>query len=751
MPGPPPPSADASPPGAQAPAPAPAPAPAEPGGGAGPTEQPAEAPKPQQVGAGAEASAATSRTGEGSRRAQNILEAERRFIAGDSFGGDAVGRDKNIYHIGHQRDSQPGQLSSRHEEPLQEAFVPPREFDEARSKFEKERIVILRGPAGCGKRGLGIRLLVDYCSARYLLSSVSEISHLDSWISSRRAGRLPVGPGTGFLLERPGDFAALTSTALLGLDEMLTSADARLAVIVDASIPISDADLTQYIVDIDKDKDFAAIATSHLKYQLRIDSLDQLTSREEIQEIIASQLDGEPSCQKAANLAEAIAKAMDKEDGEYQFHRERLKAGTALDRKPSFDTWFDGLDDTRSRCFAVALAVLDGMPYDVVAKAARALQRRLDKPPPVAATAKQEPPPAPETPFTWSNDRWQARLQASVKLVEVRGSYGSSFAETVEYKNSDLPKFVLRRAWSDYEVQPSLIEWLDELARDDIEMVRVYAGLTIGFLAASSFDYLSINVLRPWAFSERNYQHEAVANALRLVAARPELLAPALAIISNWYKDTDHPMAQATAARAYGLAYGPIDQNAAFSALFRLSKVDDIRVVIAVGDSIADLLEGGDDSFVQSAVCKLADSVTDLKHGPAIQLIFLIIANALVTKVGPETPAAGAVEWPFLLRQVHRLAGVRDAVITLWRYALNGTSFGDLAEGVITGWAATAESQPEARDAFLRMARSIAHGDDRLRRVLDRCAAKWVSADDFSGLPTVGEALRTVLSAEKGA
>ena len=60
---------------------------------------------------------------------------------------------------------------------------------------------------------------------------------------------------------------------------------------------------------------------------------------------------------------------------------------------------------------------------------------------------------------------------------------GHSITETVEYQDPDYAIKVIRRAWSDYEVQDALIGWLGQLAKDATEQVRIWAGIALGRLA----------------------------------------------------------------------------------------------------------------------------------------------------------------------------------------------------------------------------------------------------------------------------
>jgi molybdopterin-guanine dinucleotide biosynthesis protein A len=693
------------------------------------------------VGSGGDAAAATSRRGQGSLRNQLLREAERLTVE-----GDAVGGDKNVYLVGGRQRARLRMLSTRLIEPIKDAFVVPDGFGEIRAGFGKNHAVILRGPAGIGKQGVAIRMLIDLCPGPLIhLDRAVDLARLAEWIETDLNGKDRIEQGAGFVLDQPTDFASLYGSVLQGLDDALARAQARLVLTVGSDVPLPDSDLFDYVVDLTSEPSYDDIVASHLRFRLTSDQADRLLARADIREAIAEQLAAGASCKLAAGLAEAIAD--DAADADHEFDVGRIRAWRSRRGAEDFDTWFAGLGDTRSRCFAIALAVLNGLPYDAVARAARALSGRFDAAPYVVMASGKDIPPEARGPFRTSRREWLDRLRARVREVEVLGLYGHSPAEAVEYKDPGYAAKVIRWAWSDYEAQDVLLAWLGDLAEDESVQVQIFAGIALGQLATWSFDCLSVSVLMPWSVSVLESQRDAVAYALRVVAADPRLRENARQLISDWYASNDNPLLQATAARAYGVAYGPVDAAAAFQALDRLSAVDDIRVAIAIGDSVADLLEAGTDDFACSVLPKLADSARMRDRSATAQLVFLIVADGLDTRVQAGT-AERPVSWPFLLHLTMRLAGVRSAIVELWQQVLNESLFHDEAGQVMTRWAGMAEGDAEVREAFLLLVRAIARGDTRSQMILGRYARLWASPGNLSPLPVVSVALQSMLSAE---
>ena len=86
--------------------------------------------------------------------------------------------------------------------------------------------------------------------------------------------------------------------------------------------------------------------------------------------------------------------------------------------------WFAGLGDTRTRSFAIALAVLNGLPYDAVAKAARALYDRFDSPAYMVMASGEDPPPEGHRPFLAPRREWLTGCEPGSAKPGCEGSTG---------------------------------------------------------------------------------------------------------------------------------------------------------------------------------------------------------------------------------------------------------------------------------------------------------------------------------------
>ena len=696
------------------------------------------------VGSGEETVDAASRSGGGFQRREYVREAERLIIEGDSVGGD-----KNIYLLGGKGRAKLRPLPTRMMEPIQEAFVAPAGYADLRARCARSHAVILRGPAGSGKQGAAIRMLLDLDATQlFQLDARLDLTRPADWIETDLQGRDRIEEGAGFILTQPASFTSLYGSVLQGLDEALSRAQARLIITADSAVSVTDQDLREYVVDLSGAPDYYAVTTARLTYRLGAGVADQLLTRSDIRDEIAQQLADEPSCLLAAELAEAIAVETDRAGAADDFDVAAIKAWRSRRGAENFDIWFAGLSDTRTRSFAIALAALNGLPYDAVAKAARSLYERFDTPAYMVMASADEMPPEGQRPFLIPRREWLYRLRARIGETRVRGPYGLSPAETIEYRDEGNVAKVMTRAFADYQAQDTLLDWLGELTQDGSEHVRVFAAMTLGRLTAQSFDYFS-NLLARWANSDKSYHRDAVAFALgSAITIDPRLRDNVNLMVAGWYANRDAANQQATAARVHGIAYGPADPIAAFEALNRLTVVNNTRVASAIGDSLADLLAISSNEIASRVLSGLAESARDRERSPAVQLAFLILAAPLDKEVPTDKPGVPTTSWPLLLYLMTELPEARPSIVSLWQHVLNEGILPKTAEQVMTTWAAASESDPSMRQAFLRSARAIVD-NERSRTILARYAAKWASSENLQPFPTISTALQTVL-AERG-
>jgi hypothetical protein len=749
--------------GGAAPAPAapaePTAAPADAPGGSGSTETTTS--DPQQPGTDAssdnEAAGGESYPGQASLRYQLLRHVER----------DAIGIQYNYFSDG-SRKIRPLPLPEEQVESIRMAFAEPDGWADVRTAFAKRRVLILRGQAGCGKKGAAIRLLLSMQQGHiYQLDSGIPLNRLTDVLTPDSETWGLLGPEPGLIIDQPKDVRASCADLLQGFEALLAQANARLVLTAGADVILPDQGLRDYgyILDLPGPPTIELLIARHLGHRLGGELADELLALPGIREIIEKYTVPETSCMFAAALAAIIANRCPNAD-DWGAAVQQISDDIERHLAGHLDSWFASLPDAQSRAFAIALAVFGGLPYEYVAKAARALYLRFDDAPPYLTISAKlwYPGSAPRinevTPVITTRRERLQRLGAQVKEIEASGMFGASKAESVEYRDLSYANEVLRYAWTSYEIQDILLDWLKALADDTTVQIQLLTARALGLLATWSFDYISAQVLAPWAVSRNRNRREVVAYALwKAVSEKPALLANVRALVNGWYANRSVPYAQATAARAYGLAFGSTDLASTLEALNRLLIVDNGTVAVAIGNAMADLmapatLDGSveplpaeEADLVRRVLASFEVSIRDRDRSGKAELAFLTLVNLLLTPV-PSSATGEILSWPSLLRLLIRMPDIRDSVVTLWRHVLNNSLFPDIAESIMTQWATTAEYDPVAREVFLRLARAICHGHRRCGLIMGRFAAEWVSPRNLTPLYTVSASLQSVIVAD---
>ncbi len=698
-----------------------------------------------------DAGAATGKPGQGSRRYGFLRDADRIGIG--TVEGDAVGV-QNVFLGGRRRRMRPVPLPHELADPVLRSFVSPPGWDDIRAEAARRTVVILRGQAGWGRQAAAIRLLQGPPRQVFLLPTAADPADLPE-ILAEDGG--PV-PGAGYLADQPAGFSRLRAAMLMELQQTLDACGACLVLTVSSEMTLPDHGLHGYTVDMQERPARPDITASRLAYLLGEERAALVLDRADVKDLITHTLAGGGSCESAAYLAAAIADEDGaSRDGAGDFSVPRIRTRMSQRDHDEFSTWFGGLPDTRSRCFAVALAVLDGLPYETVAAAARMLYQKFEADDVLVLNSSEERAPEPQRPFRVSRRTRLQALGARTLTVTIPGDYGPVESVVVAYDHPRSAAGVLAHAWAEYEVHDTLLDWLRNLADDDSEPVRIQAGLALGQLTASSFQYLVSEVLDPWASSGLRSRRETVAYALRrAVASEAGLHDSTRLMIEAWYSDPEDPAGQATAARAYGLVGGLVSPQEATAALCRLLVSTEFEVKVAVANALADLLapevnsEDGPPpsssaSLVSIVLSGLADAMADRQRTGGAQLAFLILALSLEA----WAPGGdGEACWPALLLLVTRLPGARQLVTDLWQRTLESGREQDNAERVLTFWALSAEKDPRVREALLRLARAIARDRPRCRATLRRYAEQWARDDSLTPLSITSTELKAVLATE---
>ena len=213
-----------------------------------------------------------------------------------------------------------------------------------------------------------------------------------------------------------------------------------------------------------------------------------------------------------ADLAVVISQELS--DGVVDLDRARQRMSER--HSDDLDIWFDKLPDLPSRCLAIALAVLNGLSYESVVRAADRLVAGLDGP--AAGFAGDEPVALRpwREPFRFSRRELVRRLRAEIRSVTVRGAWGPVTVEAIQYVADGYPALVLNHVWRELQIHRELLDWLGTGRR----RTCAPGEQALGVLSRHAFDFVYAQVLHQLAIAPHNSRNgEVVAYALRVPAA----------------------------------------------------------------------------------------------------------------------------------------------------------------------------------------------------------------------------------------
>ncbi|BCY10697.1 hypothetical protein [Actinoplanes sp. L3-i22] len=383
------------------------------------------------------------------------------------------------------------------------------------------------------------------------------------------------------------------------------------------------------------------------------------------------------------------------------------------------DDWFAALPGWDDRGHALALAVLDGLPYDLVRRHGERLARAFAEAPAVTVLLDADVPRASRHHLRSAR---LERLRAEVFADYATTPDGEVRTESVRYRDAAYPSAVLRYAWSEYDDVPHvLLHWLLGLGGDPDEAVRIRAATAAGMLATLAFDHVRDVVVEPWAGDGDPRLRDAAACALHLPSLDPHLYARVRGTLDRWI-ESGTPALSAAAGRALGASVGHVDPGAALTRLDALAGTGQQTASLAVADSLAELVEWDPRSAVL-VLRTIAEwvRVRDPSRNRTGQLAFLVLATDLTTE------HRAGFSWPTLLALAESSAEVDALVVHLWQRVLNERFYDTDARTVLTVWASVAEAQPAIRPAFHRLVVSMARDHPRTRRILRTLATTWVS------------------------
>ncbi|MGK5683266.1 hypothetical protein [Actinoplanes sp. URMC 104] len=703
-----------------------------------------EAPKPSGI---AEGPPPTANPVEAAKTHEKLASARGMYVRGDQVAGN-----KFVLRVGGAEPAPLREVDTALTDPVRHAFVDPQDWPATRAAVQSRRLVLLRGGAGHGRVAAAIRLLQTPADRPiFHLDRDVDLHDFPRWLDADAAGEKPLPIGAGFLLCDPSGKARLEGWLLHQIATALEQRDARMVLTIDADLVLNDDDVGDFAVALGRPSPHRVILASHLRWRLteRFDgaAAAAMTTRiladERVAEVVDETLhDGRP-VKMAANLALMIDQQFDGERVDVDRLREQIDERVVED----FDIWFGALPDVPARSTAIALAVLNGLPYESVVHAARNLCDLLDGPPqPVGPGTPMLRPPW-RDPFALTNREMLRMLRARTRQTTELGDFGRTPIEVVEYIDRDRPRSVLDHVWHQYRFQQPLLEWLRDLATNPSLDVRTYAGTALGVLSTYAFDFVHNQALRPLALHDNTWSWDVVAYAMRIPAQDTRLYPLVRRMANRLQGNSAHPQAQATSARVRGLALAPVDLQGALDRLDRMAMIDTWEVAWGIGASFADLIAEDEDRYGPELLRRMARWQTDSRRMLAGQAVFQHVAQHLLAyvDVGKGTGRENSQIWPGLLYLADSRPVLRPTLIACWAKVLNSGVMASGAAGALNLWADYAESFDEVRTALVRLLSAVATTSPRTRAIVLRHAASWDWPDTPFPLPETAAAVMKAL------
>ncbi|NMO50894.1 hypothetical protein HH310_06760 [Actinoplanes sp. TBRC 11911] len=679
---------------------------------------------------------------------RKLTRARNMYIRGDQVGGD-----KLILRVGGAEPAPLREVDIALSDPVRHAFVDPEDWERTRAAVHDRRLVLLRGGSGHGRVAAAIRLLqVPSDRPIYQLERDVDLHRFPHWLETDATAEKPLPIGAGFLLSDPTGKARLDGWVLHQIATALEQRDARMVLTLDVDLVLNDDDVRDFAVSLGRPRPHRDILASHLRWRLteRFDGeaaaamTDRILADERVAEVIEEAFgDGIP-VKIAANLALMIDQQFDGERVDVERLRRQLGERVVED----FDIWFGALPDVPSRSMAIALAVLNGLPYEHVARAARKLTDILDGPPQVVSDGTPMLQPPWRDPFTTSRREMLRMLRARTRQKTEFGNFGRTPIEVIEYIDRDRPRSVLDHVWHEYQFQRPILDWLRDLSTTPSLDVRTYVGTALGVLATYAFDFVHNHALREMALDDNPWSWDVVAYAMRIPAEDSRFYHPVRRMANRLHGNAQNGQAQATSARIRGHALAPIFLEPALIKLDALATVNDWRVAWGIGNSVADLLVEDDDRYGPVLLERIAQWQGDPRRTLCAQFVFQHVAQHVQWYVDVGKNGEQETEiWPGLLFLADRRPELRPMLVTCWVRLLNSSVMEPYASGALNDWADWADSYPDVLTAFIRLLKAVAATSPRTRAIVMRHAESWNWPDALFRLPDTTAAVTQALKA----
>lgn len=589
--------------------------------------------------------------------------------------GNIVGGDS--FHADEKSGPVLNAVAARTVSETARVYVEPTGFDAIAEVITKHRFVLLGTCPRWGNTATAIHLLTR-AKAIYELRYAGHLSELP-------VDQMP--HGAGFILDAADarTLATLRPQNLADLEDRLRDADVRLVVITDAGLAAEHGARPVWRA-VAAPPDAYELTLRHLDHRLgsreqAMELIDQAGVAAELKDMAAGAFDVHRLAELASDLAEAARGYGTLADATERF---AARADHAVEE------WFDEqLTDGRDRAFVLALAVLNGMSFDAVSRAANLLIRQWpSEAPPGMSGARR------------ASRRERLRVARARITMESRPTrYGSATLEIASFADATYPQRILRHYWHEHDYDRDLLlDWLREVAEDVELAVAIRAAGAVGYLGTFAFDTVRRDVIVPWMGSGKGNERELAVAALAMPARTPGTAARTVRLVADW-AGRDGESARITAARALGTSVGAVLDPGPDALLAQLAEGADGHLATALGDSVGELVAAAEHDRRMELLGLLDSWSAEGRKGrqTAGVLGFLWAAWTQWTETedGPS--------WPLLLRLAERDVAAAAVIARLWARSLVAAGADSGVRVALRSWAQAAERDPGQRGAFVRL------------------------------------------------
>jgi hypothetical protein len=464
-------------------------------------------------------------------------------------GGHAAARDVNIFYgSAGPMAMKSGPVDHEVVRRVRLVHVASRSYAEAETLLRRERLVVLRGADGSGKRTTALFMLDEL--------TCGDIRAVDADLALRTpdGSELPEGAGYLAISRTPQD---LTYSHLAAWASELERRQAYLIVTVPAGTSADADTIDRFFVDHEP-PDCHEVVRNHLRHDpVHVEEASRLL---EDDAVLACATTPEAAAALATALLQIASNERPPDDLEPVLRGIRRRRAQHLLRVDRPKRPRDRVELLCRRAALVSVAVFTGLPYADAVAAAETLAAAF-----IAIEFPRHDDAGRELFIPWS-ELLTAEPDMSIEEADLHGRWGPATTQQLRFRDPELHVAMLEEVWEHYSSARSpLLDWLRYLATSQHgEAVCVRAAQVIGRLATRDFDHVCHRVILDWADSINTRAREAAAIALEAAAVS---MAPHIwELLSEWCSDgTVHR--QRTAVLALGTTISEHEPNKALDRL----------------------------------------------------------------------------------------------------------------------------------------------------------------------------------------